>query len=133
MRVTRSVRQGGVSCGSWVDHNMRTTVRYRDVATPDHSDPEFEPGDDIGILHEIGSRIAAADPLHAVLSRVVQFITTVIPCDSAYSFLAAIIPRPLPAAVPSSALLISPPTNPPTDAPTAATPIMSSSVNTPSG
>src|SRR6185295_16622781 len=49
-------------------------------------DSEFEPGDDIGILHEIGSRIAAADPLHAVLSRVVQFITTVIPCDSCFVY-----------------------------------------------
>ena len=65
---------------------MRTTVRYRDVATPDQSDPEFDPGDDIGILHEIGSRIAAADPLHAVLARVVQFITTVIPCDSCFVY-----------------------------------------------
>src|SRR6476659_2760783 len=65
---------------------MRSSVRYRDVAMPDHSDPEFEPGDDIGILHEIGSRIAAADPLHAVLSRVVQFITTVIPCDSCFVY-----------------------------------------------
>ena len=28
---------------------------------------------DIDVLHEIGSRIAAADPLHTELNRVVQF------------------------------------------------------------
>src|SRR5438128_611873 len=87
MRVIRSAHREGRAL--WIvgwDHNMRTTVRYRDVATPDQSDPEFEPGDDIGILHEIGSRIAAADPLHAVLARVVQFITTVIPCDSCFVY-----------------------------------------------
>ncbi len=35
-------------------------------------------------LHEISSRIAAADPLHVVLDRVVTFVTTVIPCDSCF-------------------------------------------------
>jgi len=33
-------------------------------------------------LHEIGSQIAAASPLHAVLSQVVQFVSTVVQCDS---------------------------------------------------
>jgi len=37
-------------------------------------------------LHEISSRIAAADPLHAVLDRVVAFVTTVIPCDSCFIY-----------------------------------------------
>jgi uroporphyrinogen-III synthase len=65
---------------------MQTTARYRDVATPEQPEPEFEPGDDIDVLHEIGSRIAAADPLHAVLSRVVQFITTILPSDSCFIY-----------------------------------------------
>lgn len=34
------------------------------------------------MLHEIGSRMAAADPLHAVLERVVEFVCSTIPCDS---------------------------------------------------
>src|SRR4051794_28515730 len=51
-----------------------------------HVDTDFTPGDDIDVLHEIGSRIAAADPMHAVLSRVVQFITTIIPCDSCFIY-----------------------------------------------
>jgi uroporphyrinogen-III synthase len=37
-------------------------------------------------LHEISSRIAAADPLHAVLDRIVEFVTTLIPCDSCFIY-----------------------------------------------
>ena len=37
---------------------------------------------DIDVLHEIGSRIAAADPLHTVLNRVVQFVSSMVACDS---------------------------------------------------
>jgi len=36
-------------------------------------------------LHEISSRMAAADSLHLVLDRIVDFITSVIPCDSCLS------------------------------------------------
>jgi signal transduction protein with GAF and PtsI domain len=41
---------------------------------------------DIDLLHDIGSRIAAADPLHAVLARVVHFVTTVVRCDSCFIY-----------------------------------------------
>jgi uroporphyrinogen-III synthase len=41
---------------------------------------------DIELLHEIGSRIAAADPLHAVLERVVNFVTAVVQCDSCFVY-----------------------------------------------
>jgi len=41
---------------------------------------------DIDLLHEIGSRIAAADPLHAVLSRVVDFVSTIVQCDSCFVY-----------------------------------------------
>ncbi len=37
-------------------------------------------------LHEISSRIAAADPLHTVLDRIVEFVTMVIPCDSCFIY-----------------------------------------------
>lgn len=37
-------------------------------------------------LHEISSRIAAADPLHAVLDRIVEFVTTIVPCDSCFIY-----------------------------------------------
>lgn len=37
-------------------------------------------------LHEIGSRMAAADPLHAVLQRIIDFVSSVIPCDSCFIY-----------------------------------------------
>ena len=36
----------------------------------------------VELLHEIGSRLATADPLHEVLSRVVEFATALVKCDS---------------------------------------------------
>jgi uroporphyrinogen-III synthase len=40
----------------------------------------------IDFLHEISSRIAAADSLHLVLDRIVEFISSVIPCDSCFIY-----------------------------------------------
>jgi signal transduction protein with GAF and PtsI domain len=37
---------------------------------------------DFDLLHEIGRRMAAADPLHEVLGRVVEFAVTMVKCDS---------------------------------------------------
>jgi len=37
-------------------------------------------------LHEISSRIAAADSLHVVLNRIVDFVSTVVPCDSCFIY-----------------------------------------------
>jgi uroporphyrinogen-III synthase len=41
---------------------------------------------EIDWLHEIGSRLAAADPLHAVLGRVVQLVTGLVRCDSCFVY-----------------------------------------------
>jgi uroporphyrinogen-III synthase len=43
-------------------------------------------GFEMDALHEIGSRIAAADPLHAVLSRVVQVVSSIVRCDSCFVY-----------------------------------------------
>jgi uroporphyrinogen-III synthase len=40
----------------------------------------------IDFLHEITSRIAAADSFHTVLGRIVDFVTTVVPCDSCFIY-----------------------------------------------
>ncbi len=40
----------------------------------------------IDFLHDISSRIAAADSLHLVLDRIVAFITGVVPCDSCFIY-----------------------------------------------
>jgi uroporphyrinogen-III synthase len=41
---------------------------------------------DIDLLHEIGSRLAAAEPLHDVLSRVVDVVSTLVHCDSCFVY-----------------------------------------------
>jgi uroporphyrinogen-III synthase len=41
---------------------------------------------EVDLLHEIGSRIAAADPLHEVLGKVVEFISTVAMFDSCFVY-----------------------------------------------
>ena len=41
---------------------------------------------EIGFLHEIGSRFAAADSLHSVLTRVVHFVSSVVQCDSCFIY-----------------------------------------------
>jgi uroporphyrinogen-III synthase len=38
-------------------------------------------------LHEISSRIAAADPFHEVLTRVLNFVTMMVPCDSCFLYM----------------------------------------------
>ncbi len=40
----------------------------------------------IDFLHEISSRIAAADSFHVVLDRIVDIVTTVVPCDSCFIY-----------------------------------------------
>lgn len=40
----------------------------------------------IDFLHQISSRIAAADSFHVVLSSIVDFVTTVVPCDSCFIY-----------------------------------------------
>ena len=44
------------------------------------------PAPEIGFLHEIASRFAAADSLQAVLNRVVNFVSSVVQCDSCFIY-----------------------------------------------
>lgn len=41
---------------------------------------------EIDFLHEIGSRMAASDPLHALLERIVEFASSVVQCDSCFIY-----------------------------------------------
>jgi uroporphyrinogen-III synthase len=41
----------------------------------------------VDFLHEIGSRMAASDPLHTVLNRIVDFACSLIQCDSCFVYL----------------------------------------------
>ena len=54
--------------------------------TTDNFEGDLDTKTDIDVLHEIGSRFAAADPLHGVLGRVVDFVASVVPCDSCFVY-----------------------------------------------
>lgn len=41
----------------------------------------------VDLLHDIGSRMAAADPLHEVLQRIITLVTSEIECDSAFIYI----------------------------------------------
>ena len=43
----------------------------------------------VDILHDIGSRIAAADEFHEVLNRVMEFATALVKCDSCFIYVLA--------------------------------------------
>jgi uroporphyrinogen-III synthase len=60
-------------------------VKAPGVFSPHSFDRERD-ATEIDLLHEIGSRIAAADPLHAVLTRVVEFVASVVACDSCFVY-----------------------------------------------
>lgn len=56
--------------------------------TVEEMDSETVNRDSLGVdlLHAIGSSMAAADPLHEVLDKVVEFISSLIPCDSCFIY-----------------------------------------------
>src|SRR5215467_532329 len=41
---------------------------------------------DIDFLHDISSRMAAADPLHEVLAQIVEFASALVKCDSCFVY-----------------------------------------------
>lgn len=69
----------------------------------EHSDSLAIPKPEFDILHEVASRIAAADPLHEVLAEIVGFVAAVVKCDSCFVYVlendelvlrASLIPHP---------------------------------------
>jgi len=40
----------------------------------------------LDFLHDVGTRIAAADPLHKVLNEIVEFVTDFVSCDSCFIY-----------------------------------------------
>jgi uroporphyrinogen-III synthase len=55
------------------------------VMSKEQSSPLGDLGE-IDFLHEIGSRMAASDPLHALLERIVEFASSVVQCDSCFIY-----------------------------------------------
>jgi uroporphyrinogen-III synthase len=65
----------------------KSIARVRRVAPSTSTMAGFRDGlTQMDFLHEISSRIAAADSLHLVLDRIVGFIASVIPCDSCFLY-----------------------------------------------
>jgi signal transduction protein with GAF and PtsI domain len=48
--------------------------------------PERSERHEIEVLHEIGERIAASDPLYTVLKLIVEFVASVVKCDSCFVY-----------------------------------------------
>jgi uroporphyrinogen-III synthase len=63
---------------------LSRTLDAQDLRISRPADPATRAG--MEFLHEIGSRMAAADPFHAVLDRIVEFVSTIIPCDSCFIY-----------------------------------------------
>lgn len=61
--------------------DTRQSTHYRlimDIISSNHSPVDF--------LHEIGSRMASADPLHEVLGQIVEFAANLVECDSCFVY-----------------------------------------------
>ncbi len=56
-------------------------------ARPERPAPWLADGVDVALLNKIASRIAASAPLEAVLRDVVEFVTSVVRCDSCFVYL----------------------------------------------
>ncbi len=66
--------------------DVKGTGKTPDKLTPGMATPEIGPAEGLDLIHEIGSRLSAADPLHEVLERVVELITDVVQCDSCFVY-----------------------------------------------
>lgn len=70
--------------------NSRRTARTRNVqqvAPSTSTMAGFRDGlAPLDVLQEISTHIASTDPLHITLSRIVQFVSVVIPCDSCFLY-----------------------------------------------
>ncbi len=70
-----------------LSHTAQSSLNVRRVAASTPTMAGFSDGlSPFNFLHEITSRLAAADPLHTVLDRILEFVTTMIPCDSCFIY-----------------------------------------------
>ena len=68
-------------------HTAQSSQAVRRVAASTPTMAGFSDGlSSFNFLHEITTRLAAADPLHTVLDRILEFVTTMIPCDSCFLY-----------------------------------------------
>lgn len=68
-------------CGDGLAHRL-----FPGESVLDQKAKKLEEVSDIDLLHDIGSRIAAADPFHAVLDRIIEVVTEAVRCDSCFIY-----------------------------------------------
>src|SRR5450756_2441840 len=61
---------------------IQPVSRISGASLMDDLTSRIEPTHDIDFLHEIGSRMAAADSLDSILQRILDFIADLVRCDS---------------------------------------------------
>ncbi|TCK71660.1 ANTAR domain-containing protein [Acidipila rosea] len=59
---------------------QNSSTQPAELETPDSRQQDIE------FLHEIGTRIATAHELHAVLERIVNFVSSILQCDSCFVY-----------------------------------------------
>lgn len=72
-----------------VRHNVKVArMFHRDIPVTDSRRdlPSAGSSSEVHALHDIGRRLASADPLHDVLTRVVQFVSSLVNCDSCFIY-----------------------------------------------
>ncbi len=75
------------TAASFEPHIAQSTSAVRRIAPSTPTMAGFSDGlSSFDFLHELSARLAAADPLHTVLDRIVEFVTTMIPCDSCFIY-----------------------------------------------
>jgi len=67
--------------------NVPSPLEWHHIPVRTLNEP-LQPADDslVDLLHEIGSRMASADLLHAVLERIVNLISSEVECDSCFIY-----------------------------------------------
>lgn len=81
LKQKRAAASLHISGGAASPISPRLTI---EAGTQQNSKPTIS---GVDFLHEIGSRMAASDPLHTVLNRIVDFACSLIQCDSCFVYL----------------------------------------------
>jgi uroporphyrinogen-III synthase len=82
-RLDRAVK---VVQASNMTADVKGSGKTPDKVAPGLASPEVGSSGSLDLIHEIGSRLSAADPLHEILERVVELITDVVQCDSCFIY-----------------------------------------------
>jgi len=76
-----------IALTTWTEASTPALRNVQQVATSTSTMAGFRDGlAPFDILQEISTRLASTDPLHVTLSRIVTFVSAVLPCDSCFLY-----------------------------------------------